>query len=153
MPWWNEYDILCHDAKCHDFICHDVICHDVIGPVIICHDVICHDVIGHDVTEISKTGSTVLRPRSRFSFIESQFWDRDPDFFLVISTTRVRPRLFFQSLNFETEIETFFSSLKVETWTETAISLKISLQNRKIIYTPRFSGRFRYHPWQDSIHV
>ena len=33
-------------------------------------------------------------------------WDRDQDFFLVVSTTRLR--FFFQSLNFETEIETSF---------------------------------------------
>ena len=48
----------------------------------------------HFVTEISKTGFTVSRPRSRFSFIESQFWDWDRDFFLEVSTTRLRQRLF-----------------------------------------------------------
>ena len=35
-------------------------------------------------------------------------WDRD---FLVVSTTRLRPRLFFQSLNFETEA--FFLNLSI----------------------------------------
>ena len=58
--------------------------------------------------EISESGFTVSRPRLRFSFIESQFCDRGWDFFLVVSTTRLRPRLFFQGLNLETEIETFF---------------------------------------------
>ena len=67
-------------------------------------------------SEISETGFTVSRPRSRFTFIESQFRDRDWDFFLVVSTTRLRPRLFFQSLNFETEIETFFFKFRDRDW-------------------------------------
>ena len=42
--------------------------------------------------------------------------------------SRLRPRLFSQSLNSETKIETVFSSLENETETETAIGLKISDQ-------------------------
>ena len=58
--------------------------------------------------EINETGFRVSRPRPRLASIQSQFRDRDRDFFLVVSTTRLRPRLFSQSLNFEIEIETFF---------------------------------------------
>ena len=63
---------------------------------------------GATVPEISETGSRVSRLRPRLASIQSQFRDRDRDFFLVVSTTRLRPRLFSQSLNFEIEIETFF---------------------------------------------
>ena len=59
-------------------------------------------------TEISETGFRVSRPRPRLASTQSQFRDRDRDFFLVVSTTRLRPRLFSQSLNFEIETETFF---------------------------------------------
>ena len=92
---------------------------------------------------------------------------------------------FFQSLNFETEIETFFFKSRdrdldchwsqnrdqdqdffktlVHLWNPLSwVSSKLqmvnikwvySLKNRKIIYTSRFSGRSRYLPWLDSIHV
>ena len=82
------------------------------------------------MSEISETKIASSRPRPRLWKNWSRVRDWDRDFFILVSCLRLRPRLFYFGLVFETETETFLLWSGGRDWDRDFLNMVSSLRRR-----------------------